>query len=120
MEQTFYIKQMIDNALVNGQYSSLGYAHTICSPIIKHLDASSDNTVILDYENIWPNSPFVIDSITSIVNFDNDKLKRIKVINLDLEKWQTAVNNLIGNNALYLLALRKLNNPYVQQIFEHN
>ena len=118
MKQTFEINKMIRGANVNGQYSSLGFAHTICTPIIEHLNESEENTAILDYSNTLPSSAFVVDSVANIINFDDDKLKRINIQNLDLDKWQTAVNDLIKYQSLYLSALRKLNNPNVQQLFE--
>lgn len=120
MEQTFYISKMINDAHVSGQYSSLGFAHTICAPIIKYLDESKDNIAILDYSNTLPDSPFVVDSVVNIINFDDDKLKRIKILNLDLDKWQTAVIDIINNQSLYSLALSKLDNPKIQQLFEDN
>ncbi len=120
MEKTFDINKMINDAHVNGQFSSLGFAHTICAPIIKYLDESEDNIAILDYSNTLPSSPFVVDSVVNIINFDDDKLKRIKILNLDLDKWQTAVIDLIKNRSLYSLALSKLNNPKIQQLFEYN
>ena len=115
------IQEKIKELYTGGQaYSSAGgVADAIIKPIIQLLEDNQDEIVELDFGQCNLMNRLVLDSLTSIVvNFDENKKKRTRILNCPMMNYGTEVDGIVKDLLFYQSAQRALiQDDLVQNMF---
>lgn len=115
------IQEKIDELYTGVQaYSSAGgVAEAIIKPIVQFLENNPDEIVELDFAQCNLKNMFVLDSLTCIVvNFDDNKKQRTRILNCPMNDFGTEVDSKVNNLLLYQSAQRALiQDDLVQNMF---
>lgn len=115
------IQEKIDELYTGVQaYSSAGgVAEAIIKPIVQFLENNPNEIVELDFDKCNLKNKLVLDSLTCIVvNFDDNKKNRTRILNCPINDFGTEVDSKVNNLLLYQSAQRALiHDNLVQNMF---
>lgn len=115
------IQEKIDELYTGVQaYSSAGgVAEAIIKPIVQFLENNPNEIVELDFDKCNLKNKLVLDSLTRIVvNFDDNKKQRTRILNCPMNDFGTEVDSKVNNLLLYQSAQRALiHDNLVQNMF---